>query len=98
MVNVEYSPALLLGVGFIAAGLGLYQLRVMRPWLSRDQDIVIFCVAVLSGGILVFQVSKWFPVSIFGLTLGLTQILKIHRDGGWTRCCSSASCLRRGWA
>lgn len=58
MVNVDLSPSLLLGVGMIGGGLALYQVRLSRPWISRDYDVVISSIAILTGGILIFQVSE----------------------------------------
>lgn len=57
MVNVDFSPALVLGLGMVAGGVLLYNVRVNRPWISRDYDVVISSVSVLVGGILVFQVG-----------------------------------------
>ena len=64
MVNVDFSPALVLGMGFVACGLSLYQLRRFQPELSRDFDVVVSSIAIFSGGILVFQVRPlpWQPV------------------------------------
>jgi len=56
MVNVDFSPALLLGMSLIAGGLALYQLRRLQPDISRDFDVVVSAVATFSGGILIFQV------------------------------------------
>jgi hypothetical protein len=56
MVNVDFSPALVLGMGFVACGLSLYQLRRIQPELSRDFDVVVSSIAIFCGGILVFQV------------------------------------------
>ena len=57
MVNVDLSPSLLLGIGMIGGGLALYQVRLSKPWISRDYDVVISSIAILTGGILIFQVS-----------------------------------------
>ena len=57
MVNVDFSPALLLGMSLIAGGLALYQLRRLQPDISRDFDVIVSAVATFSGGILIFQVS-----------------------------------------
>ena len=57
MINVDGSPPLFLGAGMIAAGAILYQLRNSRPYVTKDFDIVLSCIAIFAGGILVFQVS-----------------------------------------
>lgn len=58
MVNVDFSPALVLGLGMVGGGLLLYNVRLSRPWISRDYDVVISSVSILTGGILVFQVLQ----------------------------------------
>jgi len=57
MINVDGSPPLFLGAGMIVAGAVLYQLRNSRPYITKDFDIVLSCIAIFAGGILVFQVS-----------------------------------------
>ena len=56
MVNVDFSPATILGAGLVGLGLALYQVRAAKPWISRDYDVIISSVAILTGGILIFQV------------------------------------------
>ena len=56
MVNVDVSPAVILGVGLIGAGISLWQIRRVKPWLSRDFDVVVSSISLLVGGILIFQV------------------------------------------
>ncbi|KAK9832484.1 hypothetical protein WJX81_001075 [Elliptochloris bilobata] len=65
MVNVDFSPALVLGMGFVACGLSLYQLRRIQPELSRDFDVVVSSIAIFSGGILVFQGWRLDPLLLF---------------------------------
>ncbi len=64
MVNVDFSPALLLGMSLIAGGLALYQLRRVQPDISRDFDVIVSAVATFSGGILIFQVltARQWPI------------------------------------
>lgn len=57
MINVDGSPPLFLGAGMIVAGAVLYQLRNSRPYITKDFDIVLSCIAIFAGGILVFQVD-----------------------------------------
>ena len=60
LVNVEFNPALLLGIGIMSSGVVLYQLRQSRTAISRDTDLFISCICLCSGGILVFQVWPLF--------------------------------------
>ncbi len=79
MVNVDFSPALVLGLGMVAGGLLLYNVRLSRPWISRDYDVVISSISILTGGILVFQVRR-------AQAVGLSQCHRCARrwtvDGG----------------
>ena len=65
MVNVDFSPALVLGAGLVGGALALYQLRRLRPSLSRDFDVVVSSIAIFSGGILVFQGWRLDPLLLF---------------------------------
>lgn len=56
MVNVDFSPSVLLGVSLIGAGVSLWQIRQVKPEISKDYDVVVSCVSLLVGGILIFQV------------------------------------------
>lgn len=53
----------------VVSGLALYQIRASRPWLSRDYDVVVSSIAVLTGGILVFQGWRLDPLLLFGQLL-----------------------------
>ena len=43
----------------VVAGLILYQLRNSRPYITKDFDIVLSCIAIFAGGILIFQVNLY---------------------------------------
>lgn len=97
MVNVDFSPALLLGMSLIAGGLALYQLRRVQPDISRDFDVIVSAVATFSGGILIFQVCVFSTRN--GCEKQHTRIpyapsytaVCLCRDGVWTLCCCSVS-------
>lgn len=101
MVNVDFSPALVLGLGMVTGGVLLYNVRINRPWISRDYDVVISSISVLVGGILIFQVStmpggyvhrlRRCSSLLTGLGPEVSHPLAC-RAGGWTRCCCLASC------
>eukprot|EP00891_Asterochloris_glomerata_P003388 jgi/Astpho2/3388/e_gw1.00054.146.1_t len=69
MVNLDVSPAFVLGGFLIAAGACLYQIRSSKPYISKDVDVVIGSVAIFSGGILVFQGWRLDPILLFGQLL-----------------------------
>ncbi|KAL3146497.1 hypothetical protein ABBQ32_000750 [Trebouxia sp. C0010 RCD-2024] len=69
MINVDGSPPLFLGAGMIAAGAVLYQFRNSRPYVTKDFDIVLSCIAIFAGGILVFQGWRLDPLLLFGQLL-----------------------------
>lgn len=55
-----------LGIALAGSGIALFALRSMRPRLARDIDIVFASVALLCGGILVFQGWRQDPILQFG--------------------------------
>lgn len=69
MINVDGSPPLFLGAGMVVAGLILYQLRNSRPYITKDFDIVLSCIAIFAGGILIFQGWRLDPLLLFGQLL-----------------------------
>jgi hypothetical protein len=66
MVNFGFGLAGIVGIALVAAGVGLYVLRSIRPTLARDHDIFFAAVALLCGGILMFQGWRLDPILLFG--------------------------------
>lgn len=56
MVNFDLGPAQVLGMLIIAGSSFLYITRVRNPKISKDGDVVVSSIAILVGGILLFQV------------------------------------------
>ncbi len=54
MNSLASPPVIILGLGLVLAGVGLYLLRSMRPELSRDHDIFFSAVGLVCGGIILF--------------------------------------------
>lgn len=75
LVNVDLNPALLLGVGMMGSGLALYTVRSKRPEISKDSDVFFSSIAILVGGILIFQVKN------FDLKSPCTCCLRVHTSG-----------------
>ena len=65
MVNVDFGPGTVLGFGLIAGGYLLVQARAFKPEVSRDLDIFLSSVVMMSGGILVFQGWRLDPILLF---------------------------------
>eukprot|EP00884_Botryococcus_braunii_P007190 jgi/Botrbrau1/16472/Bobra.0142s0066.1 len=65
LVAVEWNPAVFIGLALVGGGVVLYQLRSVRPEISRDFDIVASSVCIFSGGILITQGWRMDPIIIF---------------------------------
>lgn len=71
MLNWNLGLGGVLGVAIALSGVGLYFLRTMRPNLARDHDIFFAAVALLCGGILVFQSWRLDPILQFAQFLSI---------------------------
>ncbi|NJR39107.1 MAG: hypothetical protein HC781_10040 [Leptolyngbyaceae cyanobacterium CSU_1_4] len=65
MINSSFGLGSILGIILVLSGVGLYLLRTLRPTLARDQDIFFAAIALLCGGILVFQSWRLDPILQF---------------------------------
>lgn len=71
MLNWSLGLGGILGIVLMVAGVGLYFLRTVRPNLARDHDIVFSAVALLCGGILLFQSWRLDPILQFAQFLSI---------------------------
>ena len=71
MLNWSLGLGGILGIVLALAGVGLYFLRTIRPNLARDHDIVFAAVALLCGGILLFQSWRLDPILQFAQFLSI---------------------------
>lgn len=69
LVNVDFGPGTVLGLLLIGSGVALYQVRTVRPEVSRDYDVFFSSLGLLCGGILVFQGWRLDPLLFFGQLL-----------------------------
>lgn len=65
MVNASLNWASFVGIALAVAGAGLYALRSLRPAIARDHDIFFAAIALLCGGILIFQGWRLDPILQF---------------------------------
>ena len=75
MVNFALNPASLVGILLALSGVGLYALRSYRPRLARDHDIFFAAIALLCGGILVFQGWRLDPILQFNQFLLAASVM-----------------------
>lgn len=71
MLNWSLGLGGILGIALALAGVGLYFLRTVRPNLARDHDIFFAAVALLCGGILLFQSWRLDPILQFAQFLSI---------------------------
>lgn len=71
MLNWSLGLGGILGIAVALSGVGLYFLRTLRPNLARDHDIFFAAVALLCGGILVFQSWRLDPILQFAQFLSI---------------------------
>lgn len=65
MVNVEVSsPSLLLGVALIMSGVSLFAVRKSNRRISRDSDVIVSSLIIVTGGALVFQGWRLDPLML----------------------------------
>nr|NP_038402.1 hypothetical chloroplast RF66 [Mesostigma viride]Q9MUQ8.1 RecName: Full=Uncharacterized protein ycf66; Short=RF66 [Mesostigma viride]AAF43842.1 hypothetical chloroplast RF66 [Mesostigma viride]WKT08247.1 hypothetical chloroplast RF66 [Mesostigma viride] len=69
MINIEFGPSTILGIAVVCGGILLYITRTIKPEISRDHDIFFSSVALLIGGILIFQGWRLDPILLFGQML-----------------------------
>ena len=69
MINIEFGPSTILGIFIMFGGILLYFLRSIKPTIARDSDIFFSSLALLSGGILIFQGWRLDPILLFGQML-----------------------------
>ncbi|MFM7425460.1 MAG: Ycf66 family protein [Elainella sp.] len=71
MLNWSLGLGGILGIVLALAGVGLYFLRTVRPNLAREHDIFFAAVALLCGGILLFQSWRLDPILQFAQFLSI---------------------------
>ncbi len=79
MINIVFGANFLLGLIAILGVLILYFLRIIRPELSRDEDIFFTTLGLIYGSILIIHGWRLDPILLFSQVL----IVSIALAAGW---------------
>lgn len=79
MINIVFGANFILGLLVILAVLILYFLRVVRPELSRDEDIFFTTLGLIYGSILIIHGWRLDPILLFSQVL----LVSILLAAGW---------------
>ena len=79
MINIVFGANFLLGLIIILGVLILYFLRVIRPELSRDEDIFFTTLGLIYGAILIIHGWRLDPILLFSQVL----LVSISLAAGW---------------
>ena len=79
MINIVFGANFLLGLIIILGVLILYFLRIIRPELSRDEDIFFTTLGLIYGAILIIHGWRLDPILLFSQVL----LVSISLAAGW---------------
>lgn len=79
MINIVFGANFILGLLVIIAVLILYFLRIVRPELSRDEDIFFTTLGLIYGSILIIHGWRLDPILLFSQVL----LVSILLAAGW---------------
>jgi hypothetical protein len=79
MINIVYNPNFLLSIIFIIAILLFYSLRIIRPEVSKEEDIFFTSLGLLYSCIIIVHGWRLDPILFFSQVLVVGIVLGI----GW---------------
>lgn len=79
MINIGFGTNLVLGFLFVIGVTLLYLVRIVRPELSRDEDIFFTTLGLIYSCILIIHGWRLDPILLFSQVL----ILGISLAAGW---------------
>lgn len=79
MINIGFGANLLLGFLLVLAATILYFVRIVRPELSRDEDIFFTTIALIYSCILIIHGWRLDPILLFSQVL----IISVTLAAGW---------------
>lgn len=69
MINIIFSPNILLGLTLGLCVIFLYFLRIIKPEVARDEDIFFATIGLLYSGILMVHGWRLDPILLFSQVL-----------------------------
>jgi Ycf66 protein N-terminus len=75
MINFSFGPNIFLGFIVALGVLLLYYLRVVKPEISRDEDIFFSTIGLLYSCILMVHGWRLDPILMFSQVLIITSVL-----------------------
>nr|WDA98933.1 hypothetical protein Ycf66 [Sciadococcus taiwanensis] len=69
MINVGIGPGIILGFLVSLASISLYILRILKPTISKDQDILFMTIGLIYSSILIVHGWRLDPILIFSQIL-----------------------------
>lgn len=79
MINIGFSANLVLGFLLVLGVTALYLVRIVRPELSRDEDIFFTTLGLIYSCILIIHGWRLDPILLFSQVL----IISISLAAGW---------------
>jgi hypothetical protein len=79
MINIAFGANLILGFILVLGVTILYFVRIVRPELSRDEDIFFATLGLIYGCILIIHGWRLDPILLFSQVL----IIIISLSAGW---------------
>jgi hypothetical protein len=75
MINIGFSPNILLGFILGIAVLLLYYLRIVKPEIARDEDIFFTTINLLYSCILIVHGWRLDPILLFSQVLIIASLI-----------------------
>jgi len=85
MIQIEFGPSSILGIGLVLVGILLYIIRTKNPGLSRDYDLFFSSVGLLCGSILMFQGWRLDPILLLCQLLSSATAIFFVAESLWLR-------------
>lgn len=75
MININFSPNIILGLILIIGVILLYLLRIVKPEVARDEDIFFATIGLLYSCILMVHGWRLDPILLFSQVLMIVSLL-----------------------